>query len=55
MSRLNILFAVHDWGLGHATRDLVLIRGALAAGHAVTVISAGRALALLRQELDGAC
>lgn len=55
VSRLNILFAVHDWGLGHATRDLVLIRGALAAGHAVTVISAGRALTLLRQELGGKC
>jgi hypothetical protein len=55
MSRLNILFAVHDWGLGHATRDLVLIRGALAAGHAVTVISAGRALTLLQQELNGDC
>jgi UDP:flavonoid glycosyltransferase YjiC (YdhE family) len=52
---LKVLFAVHDWGLGHATRDLVLIRGLLAAGHAVSVISAGRALRLLRSELDQHC
>lgn len=49
------LFAVHDWGLGHATRDLVLIRGLLAAGHHVTVVSAGRALRLLREELGDRC
>lgn len=51
MSRLKILFAVHDWGLGHATRDLVLIKALLTAGHCVTVLSAGRALQLLREEL----
>lgn len=55
MSRLNVLFAVHDWGLGHATRDLVLIRGLLDAGHAVTVLSNGRALELLGEELGGEC
>jgi glycosyltransferase involved in cell wall biosynthesis len=52
---MKILFAVHDWGLGHATRDLVLIRALVAAGHAVTVISNGRALWLLRAELGEAC
>lgn len=55
MAGLNILFAVHDWGLGHATRDLVLIRGLLEAGHAVTVLSTGRALALLREEEGARC
>ena len=55
MSRLRVLFAVHDWGLGHATRCLVLIRGLLDAGHSVAVLSYGRALALLRQELSGQC
>lgn len=55
MHALNCLFAVHDWGLGHATRDLLLIRGLVGAGHRVTVLSTGRALTLLRQELDGSC
>lgn len=55
MNGLRVLFAVHDWGLGHATRCLVLIRGLLAAGHTVTIISYGRALRLLRQELAEHC
>ncbi len=41
--------------MGHATRDLVLIRGLLAAGHHVTIVSAGRALQLLREELGNRC
>ncbi len=41
-----MLFAVHDWRLGHATRDLLLIRGLLGGGHLVRVVSNGRALAL---------
>lgn len=52
---LRVLFAVHDWGLGHATRDLGLIRGLLGAGHHVTVLSNGRALNLLRAELGDHC
>ncbi len=52
---LNVLFAVHDWGLGHATRDLPLIRGLIAAGHRVSVLSCGRALHLLRAELGAEC
>lgn len=55
MAGLNCLFAVHDWGLGHATRDLLLIRALREAGHAVTILSAGRALTLLRQELGPGC
>ena len=52
---MKILFAVHDWGLGHATRDLVLIRALAADGHAVTVLSHGSALRLLRSELGDRC
>lgn len=52
---LRVLFAVHDWGLGHATRDLVLIRALLAGGHRVTVLSHGRALRLLEGELGSRC
>lgn len=55
MGALKVLFAVHDWGLGHATRDLVLIRGLLEAGHSVTILSNGRALQLLQSELGDAC
>ena len=47
------LFAVSSLGLGHATRSLVVIREFLARGYAVTVISAGNALAFLRMELAG--
>ena len=50
---MKVLFAVHDWGLGHATRDLVLIRALLSAGHAVHIVSHGRALHVLRDELGG--
>lgn len=55
MRRLKVLFAIHDWGLGHATRDLVLIQALLSAEHKITIISAGRALRLLQQELGEQC
>lgn len=51
----RVLFAVHDWGLGHATRDLVLIRALVGQGHRVTILSHGRALQLLRGELGPRC
>lgn len=53
--RLKILFAVASWGLGHATRDLPLIQRMLDQGHDVTVVSCGRALSLLQQELRDRC
>lgn len=52
---MRILFAVAAWGLGHATRDLVLVRALLEAGHQVTVISSGRALQLLEGEVGARC
>lgn len=55
MRTLKCLFAVHDWGLGHATRDLLLIRALLNERHEVTVVSTGRALGLLRHELGASC
>jgi hypothetical protein len=45
------LFAVSSLGLGHATRSLVVIREYLRRGYAITVVSAGHALAFLRLEL----
>ncbi len=52
---LRVLFAVAAWGLGHATRDLVLIRALLDAGHEVTILSTERAIQLLRGELADRC
>jgi UDP:flavonoid glycosyltransferase YjiC (YdhE family) len=46
----RILVSPLSWGLGHATRDLPIIRDFLARGHHVTVAAEGRALALLKQE-----
>ena len=54
-ARLNVLFGVASWGLGHATRDLPLISRMLDCGHQVTVASSGRALSVLKQELSGRC
>lgn len=51
----RVLFAVGSWGLGHATRDLPLIRGLVAAGQRVTVLGSGASLRLLRAELGAAC
>jgi hypothetical protein len=51
----RVLFGTSSWGLGHATRDLVLMRALLAAGMGLTVVSTGKALAVLREELGPAC
>jgi UDP-N-acetylglucosamine transferase subunit ALG13 len=52
----RILFAVHDWGLGHATRCLVLLRALIARGDAVTVLMApSPGLQLLQTELGQDC
>lgn len=45
------LFAVSSLGLGHATRTLAVIREYLRRSYAITVVSAGNALAFLRLEL----
>jgi UDP:flavonoid glycosyltransferase YjiC (YdhE family) len=51
----RVLFAVGSWGLGHATRDLPLIRGLQDAGHTVTIVGSGASLRLLRSELGERC
>lgn len=52
----RILFAVHDWGLGHASRSLLLIQALLDRGDEVTVVSApGDGLQLLTAELGTHC
>lgn len=49
MIKKKILFAVLNWGLGHATRSTPLIE-ALAENHHVTVVSTGKSLLLLKSE-----
>ena len=45
----RILFIILNWGLGHATRCIPLIK-ALTESHTITIASAGRSLDLLREE-----
>ncbi len=46
----HVLVSPLNWGLGHATRDIPMIRELLDRGHEVTIASSGKALALLGQE-----
>lgn len=43
----NIFVSPLSWGLGHATRDIPIIRELIHHGHNVTVATSGRALILL--------
>lgn len=49
-SQKHILVAVLDWGLGHATRSIPIIRNLLQQGHIPILASDGRALLLLKEE-----
>ena len=48
---MKIIYAVCAWGLGHATRSLPVIRKLIDEGNEVTIISEGRSLELLKNEL----
>jgi uncharacterized protein (TIGR00661 family) len=48
---VKIFFPVLNWGLGHASRSLPLIRKYLDYGHEVICASDGEALSMLRKEL----
>lgn len=50
-SGVKIFFPVLNWGLGHASRSLPLIRNYLEIGHEVICASDGEALTMLRKEL----
>lgn len=46
----KILFAVLNWGLGHATRSLPIIKKLLADDNEIIIASSGDALILLKLE-----
>ncbi|MFA5236905.1 MAG: glycosyltransferase [Methanoregula sp.] len=46
----HVLVSPLNWGLGHATRDMPVIRTLLSHGHEVTIAACGSALSVLRQE-----
>ncbi len=52
---MKVLFGVCSWGLGHATRDLPLIRGIIEREHQVDIVARGRSLSLLKEELGDSC
>lgn len=50
MTQKRIIYAVLNWGLGHATRSLPLIRELIKQGNEVTIASTGTALHFLKSE-----
>jgi hypothetical protein len=50
----HVLVSPLNWGLGHAMRDIPVIRTLHAHGHEVTIAACGNALAVLRQEFPDA-
>lgn len=52
---MRVLFGVCSWGLGHAVRDLPLIRKMIQAKHSVVVVGRGRSLQLIKDELGDKC
>jgi len=50
LNRKHYLFAVLNWGLGHASRSIPIIKDLLAQGQKVTLASDGVALELLKME-----
>jgi predicted glycosyltransferase len=53
MIKKRILYCILNWGLGHATRSIPIIRALIEHGHQVILVSTGRSIALLRTEFPG--
>lgn len=49
MLEKHVLYTVLNWGLGHATRSIPVIRGLLSHGHRVSLAGEGDSLLLLKQ------
>ncbi len=52
---MKVLLGALSWGLGHATRDLPVLKKMIDEGHEVTVLSYGRSLELLKHTLKDRC
>jgi hypothetical protein len=50
MRKMKVLYSVLDWGLGHATRSIPVIRALIDAGHTVILAGEGRSFLLLKEE-----
>ena len=50
----RILVSPLNWGLGHATRDIPIIKELLRHGHEVTIAGEGRCVSLLKKEFPEA-
>lgn len=50
---MKVIYGICSWGLGHATRSLPVIRRLIKENNELTIISNGRSLDLLRNELNG--
>ncbi len=48
---MRYIYALCTWGLGHASRSLPVIRALINEGHEVTILTSGRGLRMLRNEL----
>ena len=46
----HVFLSPLNWGLGHSTRDIPIIKELLSHGHEVTIGTSGNALALLKKE-----
>ena len=51
LSSKNVFFAPLNWGLGHATRNLPLIRKFIANNYRIYIAAAGRSKELLMKEV----
>jgi uncharacterized protein (TIGR00661 family) len=49
---MKVIYGICSWGLGHATRSLPVIRRLIRENNEITIISNGRSLDLLRNELN---
>ena len=52
---MKVLFGICSWGLGHATRDIPLIKRMLEEGHTLTLCGKGRSLESLKKEFKKEC
>jgi uncharacterized protein (TIGR00661 family) len=51
----HVLFSPLNWGLGHATRDIPIIKKLLDKNHDVTIAACGNAQAVLKKEFPDCC